>query len=206
MQCPVCHNEVAPQATFCNHCGASLAAAAPVAPAPGFAPVQPAQPSGYAEVPQAYTPPPAGGYAPPAGYQQAPPGYPPQPGYPQQAQASAGSGGLSETAAAALAYIFAIPAIIFLLVEPYNKTPLVRFHSFQAIGLVVVWFVVWVAMVILSMVLIFIPIVHLILFPLHLLIGLGFFIAWLVCIIKASKGEWFKLPVIGDFAMKQAQK
>jgi uncharacterized membrane protein len=50
------------------------------------------------------------------------------------------------------------------------------------------------------------PIFHLILFPINLLIGLGFFIAWLMAIVKASKGEWFKLPVIGDFAMKQAQK
>jgi uncharacterized membrane protein len=56
------------------------------------------------------------------------------------------------------------------------------------------------------MVLIFIPIIHLILFPIHLLIWLGFFIAWLMAIMKASKGEFYKLPIIGDFAMKQAQK
>ena len=39
---------------------------------------------------------------------------------------------------------------------------------------------------------------------LHLAVFLCIFIAWLMCIIKASKGEWFKLPVIGDFAAKQA--
>jgi hypothetical protein len=31
MQCPVCHNEADSQSAFCNHCGASLTAAAPVA-------------------------------------------------------------------------------------------------------------------------------------------------------------------------------
>jgi uncharacterized membrane protein len=199
MQCPVCHNEVGPQSTFCNHCGASLSAAAPV-PTPGFTEVPPA----YTQTPPAYTAQPGytappSGYAPPAGYAQ----QPPQQAYPPQAQA--GSSGLSPTAAAALAYIFAIPAIIFLVIEPYNKVPLVRFHSFQAIGLVVVWIGFWIAMMILSMVLIFIPVVHLILIPIHLLVGLAFFIGWLLCVIKASKGEWFKLPVIGDFAMKQAQ-
>jgi uncharacterized membrane protein len=172
MQCPVCHNEVGPNTAFCNHCGASLAAAAPSAA------------------------PPEAAYVPPPTYAQVPPGY---------AAPVAGAGGLSEASAAALAYIFAIPAIIFLLIEPYNKMPLVRFHSFQSIALVVVWIVFWVAMTIIGMVLIFMPVLHLILFPLNLLIGLGFFIAWLMAIIKASKGEWFKLPVIGDFAMKQAQ-
>ena len=124
------------------------------------------------------------------------------------AAATATSSGLSPNAAAALAYVTVIPAILFLLIEPYNKTPLVRFHSFQSIGLAVVWFVFWVVVMILSMFIAFIPGLRLILFMfplLQLAVGLGFFIAWLVTIIKASKGEWFKLPFIGDFALKQAQ-
>jgi uncharacterized membrane protein len=32
----------------------------------------------------------------------------------------------------------------------------------------------------------------------------GFFIAWLVALVKASKGEYFKLPFIGDFVAKMA--
>ena len=39
----------------------------------------------------------------------------------------------------------------------------------------------------------------------HLAIGLGLFIVWLFVILKASKGEWYKLPLIGDFAEKQAR-
>jgi uncharacterized membrane protein len=180
MQCPVCHNEVGPQATFCNHCGASLSAAAPATPTPG-----------YTEVPPAYSAPPPG-YAPPPSSYPAP-------------TAAAGSSGLSANAAAALAYILLIPAIIFLVIEPYNKIPLVRFHSFQSIALCVVWFAVWVVMTILGMVLIFIPFIHLLLAPLFFLIGLGVFILWLITIMKASKGEFYKIPFIGDFAMKQAQ-
>jgi uncharacterized membrane protein len=36
-------------------------------------------------------------------------------------------------------------------------------------------------------------------------LGIAVFILWLMAIIKASKGEWFKIPFIGDFAMKMAQ-
>jgi len=38
-----------------------------------------------------------------------------------------------------------------------------------------------------------------------LLFTLGMFIIWLIAIMKASKGEWYKLPFIGDFAEKQAR-
>ena len=178
MQCPVCHNEVGAQAAFCNHCGAPIAAAA--------APSTPA----YTEVPIAATPPPAG--------------YPPPAAYPAPATA-AGSSGLSATAAAALAYITVIPAIIFLVIEPYNKIPLVRFHSFQSIALAVAWFVVWVGLMIVQAILHFIPFIGFLFGLVDLAIGLGFFVLWLMTILKASKGEFYKLPVIGDFAMKQAQ-
>jgi uncharacterized membrane protein len=204
MQCPACNNEVSPQATFCNHCGASLS---PAAPSPAFTEVPPAPPAyappaytppaaGYAEVP-AYTPPPTN-YAPP-------PGSVPPTAYPPQPPAAAGSSGLSPNAAAALAYITIIPAIIFLVVEPYNKIPLVRFHSFQSIGLAVAWFAIWVCMMILHFVLHFIPFIGFLFLLVDLAVGLGFFILWLMTILKASKGEWNKLPIIGDFAMKQAQ-
>ena len=40
----------------------------------------------------------------------------------------AASTGLSDNAAGALAYLTVIPAIIFLIVEPYNKNSFVRFN------------------------------------------------------------------------------
>jgi len=192
MQCPVCHAEVGPQNTFCTNCGSPVQGASA---APQQNPYEPVS------TPSAYPPPSAAssGYAPPQGSYP-----PPQSGYPPQG-AAAGSGGLSETAAAAISYLTIIPAIIFLVVDPYKKMPLVRFHSFQSIGLCVAYIVVWIALMILQLVLHFIPLIGVLFFFVGLGIGIAFFIAWLMCILKASKGEWFKLPVIGDFAESQAR-
>lgn len=117
----------------------------------------------------------------------------------------AGAGGLSESAAAAISYITIIPAIIFLVIAPYNRMPLVRFHSFQSIALAVAWVVVWIALMIVHMILHFIPLIGVLFFLLDLAVCVIFFIAWLMTIIKASRGEWYKLPVVGDFADKLAR-
>jgi hypothetical protein len=42
-------------------------------------------------------------------------------------------GGLSETAAGVVAYITIIPALIFLVMEPYNRSSFIRFHAWQSI-------------------------------------------------------------------------
>ena len=52
------------------------------------------------------------------------------------------SSGLSDNAAGALAYVTIIPAIIFLLLEPYNKKQFVRFHAWQCIFLFIACIVV----------------------------------------------------------------
>jgi uncharacterized membrane protein len=175
MQCPVCHNEVASQSAFCGHCGASIAA--PVTEA--AAPQTPYMPQAVAA--------PAGAYPAPV---------------------AAASSGLSPNSAAAISYITVIPAILFLVMDPYKKMPLVRFHSFQCLGLAVAWFAFWVVVAIGSTLMALIPGVRmlLLLIPfLYAAVGLGAFVLWIVAILKASKGEWFKVPFIGDFAMKMAQ-
>jgi uncharacterized membrane protein len=174
MQCPVCHQEVAPQTAFCNHCGASLAAAAPGAAPPAYS------------APTAYTAP--TDYPPPA--------YPPPP---------AGASGLSPNAAAAISYVTILPAIFFLAIDPYNKIPLVRFHSYQSIGLCIVWFAAWVVLVFLQILLHFIPFTYLIFGLMNAVVGFGLFIVWVLVILKAVKGEYYKLPLIGDFAERQAR-
>jgi uncharacterized membrane protein len=104
-------------------------------------------------------------------------------------------GGLSETAAGAIAYITIIPAIIFLAMEPYNRSSFVRFHAWQSIFLGVAAFAI-------HLILMVIPIVGwLLMVP----VGLGFLVLWIVVIIKASKGERFKIPFIGNFAEQQAK-
>jgi len=140
--------------------------------------------------------PPEAAYPPPPAYAAPPSGYPP---------AASASPGLTPNSAAAIAYFTVIPAILFLLIEPYNRTPLVRFHCFQSIALAVVWFVLWVAFVFLHMAVLFMPFMHFLFFLAEFAVFFGLFIAWLVTVLKALKGEWFKLPIIGDFALKQAQ-
>jgi uncharacterized membrane protein len=115
------------------------------------------------------------------------------------------SSGLSENAAGAIAYLTIIPAIIFLVLEPYNRIPFVKFHSWQSIGLSVAAFVIQVVVMIAETMTHFIPGIVLLFMVIHLVVGLGLFLVWLFVILKASKGEWYKLPVIGDFAEKQAR-
>ena len=133
------------------------------------------------------------------------PGAPPPPTYAVQPAAAAPSSGLSDNAAGAIAYITIIPAIIFLVLEPYNKIPFVRFHSWQSIGLCVAAFLLQVCVTIVEMMVHFIPGIVLLFSLIHLAVGLGLFLLWLFVILKASKGEWYKLPFIGDFAEKQAR-
>ena len=132
---------------------------------------------------------------------------PPAGGYTQVPQPAAGPAGaayaparsgLSDNAAAAIAYLTFIPAIIFLLLEPYSKKPFVRFHAMQCLGLTVASVVLHFGIAMLVFIL------HGFTFMLSTLVSLMFFILWLICIVSAAQGKWFKVPVIGDFAQKQA--
>lgn len=113
--------------------------------------------------------------------------------------------GMADNVAGMLAYITIIPAIIFLVMEPYNRNRFIRFHAWQNIFLHVAWIACWIALAILSMVLTFIPFLgHLVMFLLWMALAIGIFIAWLILLIKANQGQMYKLPVIGDLAEKQA--
>ena len=116
---------------------------------------------------------------------------PPPPGYVPTPPAAAP--GLSETAASALAYVTFIPAIIFLLVPPYNLSPKVKFHCIQELGLTAV-----------QIVLIFFLIIPILGWLIWMLGSLALLIVWIMCILKASQGGAFKLPALGDFAAKQS--
>jgi uncharacterized membrane protein len=114
-------------------------------------------------------------------------------GTPPEAEAQ---GGLSQNAAAALAYVTIIPAIIFLVLEPYNKNSFIRFHSFQSLCLGILAFGV-------HMILMVIPVIGWMLIP---FVGLAFLAIWIYTVLQAYKGAWFKLPVIGTFAEAQAMR
>lgn len=47
----------------------------------------------------------------------------------------------------------------------------------------------------------FVPLLgHLVVLLLSMVVTLGFFVTWVVLIVKALQGERFELPVIGEFA------
>ena len=143
-----------------------------------------ADPAGWGEPQPNYTqtaypppPPPPQGYAPP------PQNYAPPPA----------AEGLSDNTACALAYVTFIPALIFLLVPPYNQKPAIKFHAIQELCLSVILFILSFFLVI--------PILGQLV---YLVGGLVLLIAWVLCIIKASQGNAFKLPLIGNFAAEQS--
>jgi uncharacterized membrane protein len=108
--------------------------------------------------------------------------------------------GLADNVAGMLAYVTIIPAIIFLVMPPYNQSRFVRFHSFQSIFFCVAVFAIQVALSIMTVV----PFLIFITGPLHLLVALGALILWIILLLKANQGQMYKLPVIGDLAEKQA--
>jgi len=113
---------------------------------------------------------------------------------------TAATSGMTDNVAGMLAYITIIPAIIFLVMEPYNKSRFVRFHSFQCLFLAVAVVAIHIALSILTVV----PFMIFLTFPLHMLVFLGTIVLIVVLAIKANGGQMYKLPFIGDLAEKQA--
>lgn len=145
-------------------------------PGPGYANPGP----GYT-TPDPNYPPPAGTYIPSGQY--------PAPG----TSPMAANAGLSDTAAGAIAYITIIPAILFLVLAPYNQKPFVKFHAFQCLGLALVWICLSVIGII--------PILGWIV----LLLGsLALLAVWVMSIVKASQGSALQLPILSKFAAEQS--
>jgi len=110
---------------------------------------------------------------------------------------AARTGGLTMNSAAMLAYCTVIPAILFLLIEPYKSNKFVRYNCYQSIAFTVLASITHLAAYV------FIP------RPYGALISFAltfvYFAMWVITAIKASKGEYFKLPLTGNWAMKKAQ-
>jgi len=124
---------------------------------------------------------------------------------PAAAPVATAGGTMQDNVAGLLAYITIIPAIIFLVMEPYNRNRFVRFHAFQNIFLHVAAIACWIVLMILAVAASIVPIVgHLIVMLLGLCVWLGFLVAWIVLVVKAYGGQMYKLPFIGDLAEKQA--
>ncbi|MEC2074537.1 DUF4870 domain-containing protein [Metabacillus fastidiosus] len=102
------------------------------------------------------------------------------------------SSGLDENVAGLLCYLLGfITGIIFLITEKENR--FVRFHAMQSIF-------IFGGLAILNIVLTFIPFIGGII---SFFIGPISLILWILLMIQAFRGELYKLPYIGDLALKQ---
>ena len=119
---------------------------------------------------------------------------------PGTSPAAPAAGGLTDNVAGALAYVTIIPAIIFLVLEPFNKKRFIRFHAFQCLFFAIAWTVLWIGLAFIGHIP-FLGWATLLLWPLISLVG---FVIWLILVLKAYQGQMFKLPVIGDMAEQQA--
>jgi uncharacterized membrane protein len=113
------------------------------------------------------------------------------------------SSGLSYNAAAGIAYITIIPAIVFLIIEPFRKNSYVRFHAWQSIFFFIAWAVID---ILVGLVQHIVPSAVFYTLTVLQLVGLAIFIVWLTVFIGAFGGKRIKLPVIGDLAQRQAER
>ncbi len=133
---------------------------------------------------------------------------------PPPGQPGKSSTGLEENVAALLSYVFGwISGLIFFLIEKDSK--LVRFHAMQSILLnvctAVIALALWIVMFILLLVAgqisgVLSSVIGVISFLVYLAFCVLILIAWVMCLIKAYQRQFFKLPVIGNFAEKFSNK
>lgn len=133
---------------------------------------------------------------------------------PVQTAPAKSSTGLDENVAALLSYIFGwLSGLIFFLIEKDSR--LVRFHAMQSLLLNIVAailaVVIWVVTVVMWLIATQIAgvinlLVSLVATLVWVVFGIAILIAVIMCLVKAYQGQYFKLPVIGNFAEKFSQK
>ena len=111
--------------------------------------------------------------------------------------------GLSDNAAGGLSYITIIPAIVFLILEPFKKSSYVRFHAWQSIFFYVAWAVVHILVTVVQNL---VPTVVFLTLTLWQLVDLAFFVVLVIVFGSAFNGKRFMLPIIGGLAEKQANR
>ena len=111
--------------------------------------------------------------------------------------------GLSDNAAGGLSYVTIIPAIVFLVVDPYKKSSFVRFHAWQSIFFYVAWAVVHILVTVVQNL---VPTVVFLTLTLWQLVDLAFFVVLVIAFVSAFNGKRFMLPVLGGLAEKQSNR
>lgn len=134
--------------------------------------------------------------------------------YPQNYSAPEGpaaksSIGLDGNVASAIGYPVGILALVLVIIEKENR--FVRFHAIQSLLYGVAVVVVLIALMIVAMVLGLVAsalsstlavVVGLLGTLLYLGAILAYFGGLIYAAVKAYQGQWFKLPLVGDFAEK----
>jgi len=133
---------------------------------------------------------------------------------PPSAQIGKSSTGLDENIAALLSYVFGwISGLVFFLIEKDSK--LVRFHAMQSILfcvlVAVLGIALWVVTFLFFLVGAMLPdimgsLLALLGTLIWLIFSVALLIAWILCLVRAYQGQFFKLPVIGNMAEKIVNK
>ena len=110
------------------------------------------------------------------------------------------STGLAPNVAGALAYLLGpITGVLFLVLE--KRSPFVRFHAAQSIGISVAWVILSVVVATVGGVLVAVPLVgwifSLIFFALSAVISLAGLALWLLLMYQAFQGREWEFPWIG---------
>ena len=133
---------------------------------------------------------------------------------PPPVQTTKSSTGLDENVAALLSYVFGwLSGLIFFLIEKDSR--LVRFHAMQsllfnvlvAIVAIVLWVIAFVVLIVSTQ----LPgivgsLISLLITLIWVVFSIGILIAWVLCLVKAFQSQYFKLPIIGNFAEKFSTK
>jgi uncharacterized membrane protein len=108
----------------------------------------------------------------------------------------------SDNAAGAIAYITVFPAIAFLILVPYKKSPFVRFHAWQSIFLN---FFLYVVSYLLSIVLPMCRLNSLLAYvSVNWFLAIFWLVVWIFFSVSALRGKSYKMPILGRLAQRQA--
>jgi uncharacterized membrane protein len=133
---------------------------------------------------------------------------------PPPGQIGKSSTGLDENIAAVLSYVFGwVSGLVFFLMEKDSK--LVRFHAMQSILFCVVVAVLGIALWVVTFLFLLVgamlpdimgSLLALLGTFIWLVFSIALLIAWILCLVRAYQGQFFKLPVIGNMAEKIVNK
>ena len=129
---------------------------------------------------------------------------------PEEKKAAVGSSNGDSKLFGALCYIIGILVPLFVLFTEKKNDKFLAFHAWQSLLLSVVFVVVWIGLAavtfIAGMLTVFAGGIGGFIGCLGLPVLLIWFLAVVLGAYKAYQGEKYVMPVIGDFAMKQASK